>query len=557
MTSEHAISFDDLEKRRQKAAAARKPSNVQPVVETESEAMRVINEIFNPTLKLPVSTGPYRPPDELTTDDFDAMRDLDVRKLAELKEVFLLFDTDCDGLISKDDLRFTFGALGSEVTEEMLEEMLKEAKEPLNVDAFVELMSHRTIELDPEDVLLEAWSKWDLYGTGKIEERKMYEELTNFGDKMSLAEAQEALRHAPLVKSKNLEDPPMIDYPAFCRLLSDYIEIFPYLREPVVENTTLPEYIFCNQTHSNKIVSPQSSKSSSNNKNNNTNNSSIYNKNVSSPFTMSNIGSYANISSATSTTTIMNIDDLPPYEFIYSSGKIFALRLRFAKPLPPKIDNWYLNVSLEYRFLKKDNFKNDGRLIPGTYCDYYFFANPEVPPNSLDIWKYFHSPRFPAKYPSHIKCSYKFIGRPETRVEVIFEELRIPKKGTSCNLDKLTIFDAESANMNAVIDVLCGLLTTTRHILSTGPDLLIEFNASSNITSKGFRGKFKFIQNDIVNSIATDSPIVGEIHTSLKKPNNNILAFNIMENSKLSKGFKEDHTGPFKDPCENCLIKNM
>lgn len=49
--------------------------------------MRVINEIFNPTLKLPVTTGPYKPPDELTTDDFDTMRDIDVRKLAELKEV--------------------------------------------------------------------------------------------------------------------------------------------------------------------------------------------------------------------------------------------------------------------------------------------------------------------------------------------------------------------------------------------------------------------------------------------------------------------------------------
>lgn len=62
-------------------------------MEPESEAMRVINEIFNPSLKLPVTTGPYRPPDELTTEDFDgmqdfdAMRDLDVRKLAELKEV--------------------------------------------------------------------------------------------------------------------------------------------------------------------------------------------------------------------------------------------------------------------------------------------------------------------------------------------------------------------------------------------------------------------------------------------------------------------------------------
>ena len=57
--------------------------------------------------------------------------------------------------------------------------------------------------------------------------------------------------------------------------------------------------------------------------------------------------------------------------------------------------------------------------------------------------------------------------------------------------------------MNAVIDVLCGLVTNTRHILSSGPDLLIEFNASSNVTSKGFRGKFKFVQNDFVNAIVT------------------------------------------------------
>ncbi|XP_005180104.1 myosin regulatory light chain 12A [Musca domestica] len=218
MTSEHAISYDDLERRRQKVAAARKPSTPQPI-ETESEAMQAINEIFNPTLKIPVSSGPYRPPEEMSPEDFDAERDLDIRKLAELKEVFLLFDTDCDGLISKDDLRFTFGALGCESTEELLEEMLKEAKDPLNLDSFVELMSFRTVELDPEDVLLEAWSKWDLYGTGKIEEKRMFEELTSYGDRLSDSEAKAALKHAPLAKPKNLEDPPMIDYPAFCHLL--------------------------------------------------------------------------------------------------------------------------------------------------------------------------------------------------------------------------------------------------------------------------------------------------------------------------------------------------
>lgn len=66
----------------------------------------------------------------------------------------------------------------------------------------------------------------------------------------------------------------------------------------------------------------------------------------------------------------MNVHDLSSHEFIYSSGKVFALRLRFnGKPpltvdkgegrntiLRQKIDNWNLNVTTEYRFLKKGKF---------------------------------------------------------------------------------------------------------------------------------------------------------------------------------------------------------
>lgn len=43
---------------------------------------------------------------------------------------------------------------------------------PIDFDSFVLLMTHRTIELDPEDVLLEAWAKWDLDEEGFIDERK-------------------------------------------------------------------------------------------------------------------------------------------------------------------------------------------------------------------------------------------------------------------------------------------------------------------------------------------------------------------------------------------------
>ncbi|XP_017855530.1 PREDICTED: calmodulin [Drosophila arizonae] len=222
MSMDPAVSLEDLERRRRRASSARKASQTPqppPQLATDSEAMAVINEIFNPRLKLPESTGHYTLPEELTADDHVSPQDLDIAKLAELKEVFTLFDTDCDGLISKDDLRFTYTALGNEPNEQLLEQMMSEAQEPLDYEAFVQLMCRRTIELDPEEVLLEAWSKWDDHGTGMIDERKIYEELTNYGDKMTISEAKEALSHAPMAKPKTLEEPPMIDYPAFCRML--------------------------------------------------------------------------------------------------------------------------------------------------------------------------------------------------------------------------------------------------------------------------------------------------------------------------------------------------
>lgn len=45
---------------------------------------------------------------------------------------------------------------------------------PLDFDAFVMLLGYKTIELDPEDVLIEALSKWDLEKAGVIDEDKYF-----------------------------------------------------------------------------------------------------------------------------------------------------------------------------------------------------------------------------------------------------------------------------------------------------------------------------------------------------------------------------------------------
>lgn len=44
------------------------------------------------------------------------------------------------------------------------------AMDPLDFEAFVLLLGFKTIELDPEEVLIDALSKWDRNGTGYIPE---------------------------------------------------------------------------------------------------------------------------------------------------------------------------------------------------------------------------------------------------------------------------------------------------------------------------------------------------------------------------------------------------
>lgn len=135
------------------------PKNVRSpsVVEVEPPKVREFKE-------------PYEVPVAVKSNNVEALADIDERKLIELKEAFNLFDLNNDGFIDAADLRGTYLTLGQEVSESQISQMMSEAMNPLDFDAFVVLLGYRTIELDPEDVLLEALSKWDKEGNGLISE---------------------------------------------------------------------------------------------------------------------------------------------------------------------------------------------------------------------------------------------------------------------------------------------------------------------------------------------------------------------------------------------------
>lgn len=121
----------------------------------------------------------YRPPKAVKSGDSGDIQDLDEIKLHELKEVrkksepeksliafknqcFNLFDMNSDGFIDAADIRQTFHTMGmDDVPEETIQSMMKDASQPMDFDSFAMMMCFKTMELEPEIVLLEALSKWD------------------------------------------------------------------------------------------------------------------------------------------------------------------------------------------------------------------------------------------------------------------------------------------------------------------------------------------------------------------------------------------------------------
>lgn len=79
----------------------------------------------------------------------------------------------------------------------------------------------------------------------------------------------------------------------FCDSCLDTVEVFPYLREPVIENSTLSAYTWCQHSTMSRNATP-----------------------------------------------------------IYSAGRLLGLRLSFRQP-PTKLADWPLNLTATYRFLKQ------------------------------------------------------------------------------------------------------------------------------------------------------------------------------------------------------------
>ncbi|XP_050349429.1 myosin regulatory light chain, smooth muscle [Nymphalis io] len=147
----------------------------------------------------------------------NVMAELDENKIFELKEAFLLFDLNGDGYIDHNDLCGTLISLGEQVDEHAVRNMLAEASSPMDFNSFVNLLGYKTLELDSEETLIAALSRWDIENTGYISEERIRHDLMTWGDRFTEKEADYALDGAPSIQKDGYT---FIDYKQFCTKLS-------------------------------------------------------------------------------------------------------------------------------------------------------------------------------------------------------------------------------------------------------------------------------------------------------------------------------------------------
>ncbi|XP_054264497.1 myosin regulatory light chain 11-like isoform X2 [Macrosteles quadrilineatus] len=175
--------------KKEKVQEEPKTNEARPEEKTPTEAQEVkqieLEEPPKPEVNQPAQEQPMQDPTSHDEEPKPKPRrkpskrslelEIDDEKLNQLKEAFQIFDFDRDGVIDKEDLRKSLIAMGQEIQdidEEELDKMMSEACQPLDFDAFIMLLGYRTIELDSEEVLRDALSRWDYDGSGLISEEK-------------------------------------------------------------------------------------------------------------------------------------------------------------------------------------------------------------------------------------------------------------------------------------------------------------------------------------------------------------------------------------------------
>ncbi|KAH6916936.1 hypothetical protein BKA70DRAFT_1090637 [Coprinopsis sp. MPI-PUGE-AT-0042] len=133
-------------------------------------------------------------------------------QIQQFKEAFQLIDHDKDGWVNESDLREIFASLGITPSKRMMDELLNarpgthsrassyedgsnaSGDRGINFTMFLTMMSERLFEFDTEAELIEAFESFDEGDTGTVKVDEMRKWLSEFGERMDVAEIDKLLK---------------------------------------------------------------------------------------------------------------------------------------------------------------------------------------------------------------------------------------------------------------------------------------------------------------------------------------------------------------------------
>ncbi|GMH41436.1 hypothetical protein BSKO_09346 [Bryopsis sp. KO-2023] len=99
-------------------------------------------------------------------------RALTTDEIAEIREAFDLFDTARSGCIEYSELKVAMRALGFHVKKEEVVRLLrdydKDSTGSVDFDEFLEIMTNKFVDQDPQEEASKVFDLFDIDGTGKI-----------------------------------------------------------------------------------------------------------------------------------------------------------------------------------------------------------------------------------------------------------------------------------------------------------------------------------------------------------------------------------------------------
>ncbi|KAH0795740.1 centrin [Histomonas meleagridis] len=135
-----------------------------------------------------------------TKTDVKAREELSEEHRQEIREAFDLFDTDGSGSIDAKELKVAMKALGFDPTKEEIRRMINdvdtEKTGSISFAQFLQMMTKKMQERNPEDEIRKAFRLFDDDNTGKITFKNLKRVSIELGENLTDEELREMIQEA-------------------------------------------------------------------------------------------------------------------------------------------------------------------------------------------------------------------------------------------------------------------------------------------------------------------------------------------------------------------------